>query len=192
MIFQCTGGGILVPIFINTIPVSLAQDAYPVAIAASFLLHQYLPMLREIMKLSPILQVAVRIFYELQRASVLVKLTSAAEAAIAPSDFEIAIFGPIFCGTIGGCGGAFLPLNKGLDPIKTAGLGQPMLSAFLGASFYHLFISTSWSEGVIDAPQKAHVLVATFFIAYNLYTAYPTMMADAAAITPKVESKKTR
>lgn len=57
MVLACTGGGTLVPIFINSIPVSLSQDAYPIAIIASFLLHQYVPILREIMGLSPILKV---------------------------------------------------------------------------------------------------------------------------------------
>jgi uncharacterized membrane protein YeiH len=57
MILQCTGGGILVPIFINSIPVSLATDAYPIAICLSFLLHNYVPVIREVMELTPIFKV---------------------------------------------------------------------------------------------------------------------------------------
>jgi hypothetical protein len=52
-----TGGGILVPIFINAIPVPLAQDAYPIAIAVSFTLHSYFPILKDILALSPFFQV---------------------------------------------------------------------------------------------------------------------------------------
>jgi hypothetical protein len=102
MILRCTGGGILVPIFLNLIPVPLAQDAYPIAIFLSFLMHEYFPVLREVVALSSILKAALIVLYEVMRASVVYKLTLAAGKAIAPSDFEFAIFGPIFCGTIGG------------------------------------------------------------------------------------------
>ena len=98
----------------------------------------------------------------------MVKLTTAAEAAIAPSDFSFPVFGPIFCGAIGGCGGAFFPLSKGLDPLLEGGLAPNMLSALIAATFYHLFVSTSISDDVIDAHKKAHVMVAKFFIAYGL------------------------
>lgn len=57
MILACTGGGIMVPIFINGIPVPLAQDAYPIAIFTSFLLHTYFPILREVLELSPVFKV---------------------------------------------------------------------------------------------------------------------------------------
>ena len=62
MIMACTGGGIMVPIFINSIPVPLAQDAYPVAIFTSFMLHWYFPVLREVVELSPVFKVCT-LFY---------------------------------------------------------------------------------------------------------------------------------
>jgi len=109
--------------------------------------------------------------YETMRAFVVCKFTIAAGAAIAASDFDFPIFGPIFCGSIGGCGGAFLPFNKGLDPIK-GGLAQPMLSAWIGATYLHLFLNTSMSEGVVDATKKAKVCMAAFFILFNLYDTF--------------------
>lgn len=115
--------------------------------------------------------------YETQRAFVVNKLTLAAAAAIPPSEFGFPVFGPIFCGTIGGCGGAFLPLNKGLDPIKS-GLAQPMKTAFIGSTCLHLFLNTSLSDGVIDAKPKARVCLALFFIVSNLYT---TLYASKSA-----------
>jgi hypothetical protein len=178
--------------------VPLSTDAYPIAIMISFLVHEYFPVLRDVMKLSPMFKAAVIFMYEALRASVVVKLTSAAGKAIAPSDFEIALFGPIFCGTIAGCGGAFLPLNKGLDPIKTAGLGQPMISALIGATFYHLFIHTNLSDGVVDASKKAQVIMAMFFITYNLYYTFAPVEgaapkeAPAAAVSGNGESKKVK
>lgn len=195
LVLQCTGGGILVPIFINSIPVPLANDAYPICIICSFVLHQYFPLVREVWKLSPVFKASVIVLYETLRASVVVKLTSAAGKAIAPTEFDFALFGPIFCGTIAGCGGAFLPLNKGLDPIKDLGLGQPMLSAFIAATFYHLFLNTSLSAGVFKAEEKAHILIAVFFIAYNLSATFadgashPTLPSEGKN---SGESKKTK
>ncbi len=171
MILACTGGGILVPIFINSIPVPLSTDAYPVAIFVSFLLHNTFPVLREVLHLSPLFHGMIVFLYETQRASVVFKLTKAAGYAIPPSDFSIAIFGPIFCGGIAGCGGAFLPLSKGLDPIKD-GLAPNMLSALVAATFIHLFLHTSLSNGVKDAATKAHFLVAVGFVVLGVVQAF--------------------
>lgn len=103
------------------------------------------------------------------RAFVVTKLTAAAAAAIPASDFSFPIYGPIFCGTIAGCGGAFMPLNKGLDPIKENGLAPPMFSAFVGATFFHLFTQLAPSD-ILQVKPKASVMVALFFIAYGMYT----------------------
>ena len=173
MIMACTGGGIIVPILINGIPVPLAQDSYPIAIITSFLIHSYFPIIREVLALSPLFKGGIIILYETMRAFVVCKLTLAAGSAIAPSEFAFPIFGPIFCGAIAGCGGAFLPLNKGLDPIK-GGLAQNMLSSFIGATYFHLFLNSSYSEGVLDATKKAKVCMAAFFIVYNLYDTFVT------------------
>ena len=61
LIMACTGGGVIVPIFINGIPVPLAQDSYPIAIFASFLIHSYFPILRDVLKLSKLFKVCTAI-----------------------------------------------------------------------------------------------------------------------------------
>jgi hypothetical protein len=111
-------------------------------------------------------QASVTVLYETFRAFVVTKLTLAAADAIPPSEFSFPVFGPIFCGTIGGCGGAFLPLNKGLDPIKD-GLAPPMFSAFVAAVFFHLF--TQLATDVVDVKKKGKVIVAFWFIVYAFY-----------------------
>jgi uncharacterized membrane protein YeiH len=58
MILACTGGGILVPLFLNGIPVPLANDAYPIAILASFLIHHYFPVVGKVMQLAPAFKVS--------------------------------------------------------------------------------------------------------------------------------------
>ena len=124
------------------------------------------------------------------RAFVVTKLTAAAGAAIPASEFSFPIYGPIFCGTIAGCGGAFLPLNKGLDPIKKSGLASPMFSAFVGATFYHLF--TNLATEVIDVEKKAKVIVALFFIIYGMHQAKIFKLYEPPPITKSsiVEERK--
>lgn len=151
------------PIFINGVPVPLANDAYPIAIITSFTIHHFFPVLREVMGLSHIMKAFFIVLYETLRAYVVVLMTTASAEKIPASLFSFPLFGPIICGTIGGCGGAFLPFNKGLEPIK-GGLASPMLSALVAATLLHLFLSTSWSDEVVDAKKKAQVHVAVFFI----------------------------
>jgi len=173
----CTGGGILVPIFINIVPIPLSSDLYPLAIASSFAVHYFFPIVRQVLSQSALFKSLVIVLYETTRAYVVVALTTAAGKAIPASTFSFPVFGPIFCGAIAGCGGAFLPLNKGLDPIKS-GLQAPMLSALIGAAVFHIFMNTSLSEDVINAKAKAHVHMTMFFIAIGEISAFH-LSADA-------------
>ena len=129
--------------------------------------------------------------YETQRASVVVKLTTAAAAAIPATEFAFPLFGPIFCGSIAGCGGAFLPMDKGLAPIEK-GLAPNMTTAFVAATAYHLFVSTSLSDGVEDAAKKAQVAVACFFIGYSLATevGLSAIMTSGRESAPSKKTKK--
>lgn len=129
--------------------------------------------------------------YETLRASVVVKLTAAAAAAIAPSEFSFPVFGPIFCGALGGCGGAFLPLSKGLEPIRL-GLQDNMMTALVAATFYHLFLNSPYSAGILYADKKAHLLVAKFFVTHGLYKGLDwwTLGGDKAAKSETVSAKK--
>eukprot|EP00934_Nitzschia_sp_Nitz4_P002254 Nitzschia sp. Nitz4//scaffold11_size288233//260915//262073//NITZ4_000819-RA/size288233-snap-gene-0.33-mRNA-1//1//CDS//3329534209//2254//frame0 len=168
MIMACTGGGIMVPIFINAVPVPLAQDAYPIAILVSFLLHSRFPILREVLDLSAVFRGAMVFLYEIMRAVIVTKLTAAAAAAIPSSDFSFPLCGPIFCGAIAGCGGAFLPLDKGLAPLEANGLSPPMISALIGATFYHLTTNLYAAE-IVNVQEKAAMAVSVFFIVYGMY-----------------------
>jgi hypothetical protein len=125
------------------------------------------------------------VLFETLRASVVVKFTAAAAMAIAPSEFSFPLFGPIFCGAIGGCGGVFLPLNKGLEPLRE-GLAPNMMTALVAATFYHLFVSTSLSAGVVNADKKAALLVAEFFVGYGLVTGLDL----SSYLKPKLKSEE--
>jgi len=185
----CTGGGILVPIFLNAVPVTLAIDAYPIAIFISYLLHTYIPTLREVLELSNIFKAMCIVFYESMRCYVVTLLTGLAATTIAPSQFSFPVFGPIICGTIGGCGGAFLPLDKGLTPIQD-GLAPPMFSAFVAATFYH-FTTHFYADEIVDCNKKCKVIVATWFITYAFFKngILPNLLPKTAAAPPKVAVK---
>ena len=110
---------------------------------------------------------AMVFLYETLRAMVIVKFTYAAGSSLAPSEFAFPVFGPIFCGAIAGCAGAFLPFNKGLNPIRANGLAPPMFTALVAATFFHLFLNLS--TDVVDAKKKAHVGVAAWLILSGYY-----------------------
>jgi len=178
MIFMCTGGGILVPIFINKIPVPLANDGFIIAILLSFMIHQYCPVLREVYDLSPIFKTIVVVPFEIVRAFVVCGLTSAAASSIPASVHSFPIFGPIMCGAVGGCGAAFFPMSKGLDPIK-GGMSSTMFTALTAAAAYHIYLSTPLSDGCIDAQKKAQLHVALYFISSGLANAFQFMKEPA-------------
>jgi hypothetical protein len=171
MIFQCTGGGVIVPLLINYIPVPLGVDSYPVIITISFLLHYYVPIMRDVTNHSPVLKGCLIVLYETMRAAVVCKFIHIANEKIPASDFSFPVFGPIFCGTIAGCGGSFIPFNKGLDSIKDGTTG-PMVSAFAASILFHLLVNTETFSHYLqaEAERKAQVLVATFFIAHHFST----------------------
>ncbi len=126
--------------------------------------------------------------FEIQRANVVCTLTKLAAASISPSQFSFAVFGPIICGAVGGCGGAFFPLSQGLDPIYS-GLTPPMKTALVAAACFHLFLSTSLSDGCIDAAKKAQFHVALFFVASGLVTAFDLQGKNAKEEPEKKKSE---
>lgn len=174
LFMACFGGGILVPVFINKIPVVLAQDIFFVATMVVFFLHAKVPMLRDVVALSAPLKVILIIMFESFRAGVCISLLEAGRKAIEPSYYnDVAVIGPIMCGAIAGCGGAFLPFNKGLDPIKKSGLVPPMITALIGSTYYHTFLYVGeWAEGIVDADKKAHLTVTLFFIINHLHDTF--------------------
>jgi uncharacterized membrane protein YeiH len=111
-IFACVGGGVIVPIFLNGIPVVLANDAIFISISIAYLIHTSFPIVREIVTQSNIVKIALIVMFETFRAGVTVGLIGLANTTIKNSVFELPFFGPIICGGVAGCGGAFLPFNK--------------------------------------------------------------------------------
>lgn len=68
MVLACTGGGILVPIFINGLPVPLAVDAVAIAITTSIFIHTYFPQIRTFLQSNAIFM--VRVFHTSLRSHI--------------------------------------------------------------------------------------------------------------------------
>jgi len=111
------------------------------------------------------------ILYETTRAASVAKFTYLAGDKISPSLFSFPLMGPIICGTLGGCAGAFLPFNKGLEPIKN-GLLPPMTTALIAAASFHLFMNSNYRQDVMHAKEKAQIHIALFFITTGLIASF--------------------
>lgn len=75
--------------------------------------------------------------FEIQRCHVLMNCSNMAAATLppalaVPAPGRVAIIGPLIAGLLGGCGGGFMPLNKGLDPLAS-GLNWRMASAAINS-----------------------------------------------------------
>ena len=108
--------------------------------------------------------------YEIMRCHVLMNCTKQdaallPSALVVPSAGRVAIVGPLIAGTLGGCGGAFMPLNKGLDPLA-GGLNWRISSAILTSLW--LFASMQYPEtktAIGLAPDTCRVLAVAFLVA---------------------------
>lgn len=90
-------------------------------------------------------------------------------------------------GAISGCGGAFLPMSKGLNPIKK-NLAPPMFSALIGATFFHLFCY--YGRDLVDVKAKARVILAAWFIVHGFYSNGLLTIATKKEEIKKLEENK--
>mmetsp|Transcript_7505 Transcript_7505/g.13564 ORF Transcript_7505/g.13564 Transcript_7505/m.13564 type:complete len:244 (-) Transcript_7505:146-877(-) len=172
-LLAATGGGILVPLFLNVNLVPLASDYYFLFLGFWFSLLLKYPILAEVYDGSPLLQFFGIIGFELHRASVVVKLTFLAASVLPSSVFSFPMFGPIVCGTLGGCGGAFFPLSKGLEPLRE-GVSGPMTTAFLGSAGLHLFVNDPFEvfRWCSDREEVGAICVSLLFVGASLSKFY--------------------
>ena len=64
------------------------------------------------------------------------------------------------------------------------GMAYPMVTACLGSALVHVFLNTSFSEGVIDAKSKAHLHLVLFFIFVGI--------ANGLDLKPKAKAKSKK
>ena len=161
------GGGILNPVLLcmdKHFPFPMGSDiVIPVVFTAWYCIH-YVPYYYDLVKV-PAINNIVLIGFECVRAFLIQTWALRATSHIKPSYFSFAVFGPLFCGTIAGCGGFFCLLGpEGIMKM----VPWPVQSAFL-ASLFHLILT----NGVINGIPKqnhadAHTLILFFLITTRL------------------------
>lgn len=92
--------------------------------------------------------VVTSLCYEIMRCHVLMNCTAMAQKTLAPqlavpSDDRVAIIAPLIAGILGGCGGAFMPVNKGLEPLEN-GTNWRIVSAMICSAW--LFLSMQYPD----------------------------------------------
>ena len=170
------GGGIIVPVLINhsRVPFPLGNDIVIPFVFVTFYVTRAQSGWREFVG-RPGVRHAIACGFEVMRATIILNWTRAAlEAITGPSTLswlvpgQSSFVGAITCGTMAGCGGAFMPLDKGLAPLKGSGVPWGVTSAFLCACFYVVCTSAHLVPAVNVDDASASVYCALFLVACRL------------------------
>ncbi|GMI41778.1 hypothetical protein TrCOL_g9128 [Triparma columacea] len=164
LIISSFGGGIIVPTLLN-LPIVPFNDLNITVLIAVYVFQHTFPKIVEVYRQSVLLHFFSTIMFQAYRATVVTSVILKAISSIPPSFYDSALFGPIFCGTIGGCGGGFMPLSKGLEPLK-GGANASVLTAFMAATGFHIWLIKGGNE--IDGK----IGVSLFLIGTALYGLY--------------------
>ena len=74
----------------------------------------------------------------------------------------VPIIGPLIAGTLGGCGGGFMPLNKGLDPLEK-GTNWRIGSGLVNSLWLHLSMQNPATKDMIGlGPTWCRFIAAVF------------------------------
>jgi len=170
------GGGIIVPVLINhsRVPFPLGNDLVIPFVLATFFVTRTYAGWREFVG-QPGVRHVIAAGFEVMRATIILNWTrSALEAITGPSALsrivpgQSSFVGAIVCGTMAGCGGAFMPLDKGLAPLRGSAVPWGVTSAFLCASFYVVATSAHLFPVINVEDAYASVYCAFFLVACRM------------------------
>lgn len=144
---------------------------------------------------NPIGKQLTSLCYEIMRCHVLMNCTKMAAGCLpaqlaVPAAGRVAIIGPLIAGTLGGCGGGFMPLNKGLDPLA-GGLNWRIASAMINSTWLFLSMQYPATKDAIGLDGDTARFFAVAFFAFcpiveavlgtSVFGANPTSPAAAPA-----------
>eukprot|EP01084_Bolivina_argentea_P260222 439384_1 len=136
------GGNILAQFLIGVPPVVFTNDlALIFGVASWFILWQIRPFVKGCYDLIGVKQLLV-FLAELTRFRSITAMVTIANAVIqghVSGQYAPPLWGPVLLGTISGCGGLFLPFDKGLSALKD-GAPYALQSAFFCSLLYHLVV----------------------------------------------------
>lgn len=155
------GGGIVVPLMLSHSDVHVfplkSEWAVPFVIVAFVMVRADVLGIRRRRGLFDLLLVAG---FECARCCMLLNWCKTATKTLPASYYDVPVVGPLVCGTIGGCGGAFLPSpEKGLSAMRE-GVPFAMASAFAATAFYHttVHIAPTHFPRIVMSDMAAHVV----------------------------------
>ena len=123
MVLSCFGGSTMAAIMCGQPVAFVCNEALVSCCLATWTVMYLLADLTTgLLTGNPIGRYLTSCTYEIQRCHVVMNCTKMAAAKLpsalaVPADGRVAIIGPLIAGLLGGCGGGFMPLNKGLDPL---------------------------------------------------------------------------
>lgn len=139
------GGGFLAPLMVGRSPVVFLEETLFWSLIVAWYVTYHCPLVSDMWaKLSETKVVNLLMLFVFgvfrthqQVACIEIGAQAAAMEDVGPKPrfFSEPYAALLVCGFLGGCGGMFLPLNKGWEPI-TSGRKFPMTMAFYGTIFY--------------------------------------------------------
>uniref|UniRef100_A0A6T1L8M4 Uncharacterized protein n=1 Tax=Alexandrium monilatum TaxID=311494 RepID=A0A6T1L8M4_9DINO len=177
------GGGFLAPLVVAHCPVPLREETFFWILVVAWYVTHHVPYLSaawcEIATAKPGKTVLTVLFCIFKTQQIVGSIELAAKAVdhepLMPHSryFFVPCAAPLLCGFLGGCGGAFLPFDKGLRPISE-GKAWPVSAAFFTTAIY--YFSTRWFRvPALDAKMAICILR----IVGDLFPAQRGLVMDA-------------
>jgi len=186
-LMQSAGGGIVIPLLMNKTPAPFVNDMLVMTLIINMAVQHFAPSVVEIATDSTLINALLSTTFEIYRANGVCGAVKLGNSSLPASlDIGFPLFGPIFMGSIAGCAGGFLPLSKGLDPLK-AGCKPNMKSGFAAAIFFHFWLNV-WGG---DAA-AGQILVALFFIVLHVGLFLVERLGSKGKGSERSEKKATK
>jgi len=140
-VVSATGGSTMAALLCGKPVPIVANEALIPALAATWSVMYLLPdQCLAMLKNTSVGSIFASLTYEMFRCHVMMNCAKMAAGTLAATMFSTPVVGPLVCGAIGGCGGGFMPFDKGLGPLEKD-FNWRIGSAVMGSAWMQLNIS---------------------------------------------------
>jgi hypothetical protein len=160
-------GGSMATAWVCGMPMSICvNESLPIAMLIAWTVVSFIPGVFDILKSQPVRMVFVML-WEFMRCHVMILCAGQGGQWLMGQTtknlgYPVPIVAPLLCGVLGGCGGGFQPLNKGLDPIA-GGLNWRILSAIIGSVVLQLGLRDPHTKDYLS-DDLVKISVILFFV----------------------------
>ena len=174
MVLSSFGGSTLAAIMVGAPVVFVANEALVTVCLAVWTAAYVLPTVLLGILGSPIGRLVAGTGYEIMRCHVLMNCSKMASTTLTGvvAGGRVPVIGPLIAGTLGGCGGGFMPLNKGLDPLAN-GTNWRIASGAINAVW--ILMSTQYpstKEAIGLSVDMAKFVAVSFFVLVPLFQTF--------------------